>query len=129
MATLETSYGWVQGDQVRLLIAAGLTIGSYQIEQITIDMNTLGEISTDAVTNVRNLLTDFENAQTRYQTLNAEGDNRVLVKADVLEWEQNTGFRYDPQSEFNRVRGLLEQYFGFSTLFESGGDYTQIIRS
>ena len=129
MATLETSYGWVQGDEVRLLIASDLTVGTYQIEQITIDMNTLGEISTDAVTKVRGLIDDFETAQTRFASFNAEGDNRILTKADVLEWEQNEGFRYDPQSEFSRVKGLLYLYFGFSTLYQQDYGYTNLIRS
>ena len=111
MATLETYYGWVQGDQVRLLIAAGLSIGSYQIEQITLDMNELGTISTDAVTNVRGLIDDYEAAQLRFKTLNAEGDNRILTKADVLEWEQNNGFSYDPMAEMSRVQSQLQQYF------------------
>jgi len=122
MATLETSYGWVQGDQVRLLIAAGLSIGSYQIEQITLDMNELGTISTDAVTNVRGLIDDYEAAQLRFKTLNAEGDNRILTKADVLEWEQNNGFSYDPMAEMSRVQSQLQQYFAFSTLFSGNAN-------
>ena len=64
MATLNTGLGWVQGDQVRLLIAAGLTVGSYQIEQITIDMNELGDISPESVVPVRSLIDDYEAAQT-----------------------------------------------------------------
>ena len=83
MATLETSYGWVQGDQVRLLIAAGLSIGSYQIEQITLDMNELGTISTDAVTNVRGLIDDYEAAQLRFKTLNAGAISAKLVIAPL----------------------------------------------
>ena len=130
MAVLETSYGWVQGDQVRLLIAADIGVGSYQIEQITLDMNTLGELSTDAVTKVRQLLVEFETAQTRYQALNNTGDNRILTKADVLEWEQNNGFRYDPITEFARIRNLLMKYFSFSTLFGMDGDLgTKLVRS
>ena len=129
MATLETSYGWVAGDQVRLLIASGLTIGRYQIDQITVDMNTLGELSVDAVTEVRLLLDNYESAQSRLQTLNTEGDNRILVKADVLEWEQNNGIIYDPNTEIQRVRKLLYQYFGFSILYGQSGNDNTLYRS
>ena len=129
MAVLDTGVGWVQGDQVRVLIAAGLNVGSYNIEQITLDMNQLGEYSTEAVTKVRTLLDEYEAAQVRYQTLNSEGDNRILTKADVLEWEQNNGFRYDPITEFNRIKTLLYQYFGFSVLFVSSVNQTPLYRS
>ena len=117
MATLETSYGWSNGDQVRLLIASGLTVGSYQIEQITIAMNELGTISTDAVFSVLDLIDQFESAQFRYNELNSSGDSRVLIKADVLEWSEARNTSYSPVLEINRIRQLIYQYFGFCQLY------------
>lgn len=131
MAELNLAYGWVAGDQVRLLIASGLTVGSYQIDRITDDMNELGSYDVNAVTAVRGLMDEYEAAQVRFNTLNSTGDNRILVKADVLEWEQANGMMYNPQSEIKRIRGLLSQYFGFSVLFEqnSNGMGTHLYRS
>ena len=74
MAELNLAYGWVAGDQVRLLIASGLTVGSYQIDRITDDMNELGSYDVNAVTAVRGLMDEYEAAQVRFNTLNSSDD-------------------------------------------------------
>lgn len=117
MATLDISLGWSNGDQARLLIASGLTIGSYQIDQITIAMNQLGIMAPDAVGSVLDLIDQFEAAQDKFSVLSNQGDSRILVKADVLEWAEAKGFTYNPQSEILRIRILLKQYFSFSELY------------
>lgn len=118
MATLNTTYGWSQGDQVRLLVASGLTIGTYQIDQITASMNELGSISTDAVFSVLDLIDQYEAAQVKLSELNNEGAGRVLTKADVLEWEQAKGNNvYTPQLEILRIRGILYQYMSICPLY------------
>jgi hypothetical protein len=118
MATLNTSYGWTQGDQVRLLVASGLTVGTYQIDQITVSMNELGNMSTDAVSAVLDLMDQFETAQTQLAALNNDNNGKVLVKADVLEWEQaKSGNNYNPQMEILRIRGLLYQYMAMCPLY------------
>ena len=123
MAELNLAYGWVAGDQVRLLIASGLTVGSYQIDRITDDMNELGSYDVNAVTAVRGLMDEYEAAQVRFNTLNSTGDNRILVKADVLEWEQANGMMYNPQSEIKRIRGLLSQYLSLIHISEPTRPY------
>lgn len=117
MLTLNTSYGWSQGDQVRILIASGLSIGSYQLDKITQAMNDLGEMSNYAVSAVLDLLDQYESAQERYNELNSNGDSRILIKADVLEWAESKGFNYNPLTEISRIRGLLGQYFSFCDLY------------
>lgn len=118
MAVLNTTYGWSQGDQVRLLIASGLGVGGYQIDQITVSMNELGSISTDAVSAVLDLIDQFELAQSKLTELNSDSSGRILVKADVLEWEQaKTYNNYSPQLEINRIRTLLGQYFSMCPLY------------
>lgn len=129
MATLNTSYGWSNGDQVRLLIASGLPVGSYQIQQITTAMNDLGTISVDAVSSVLDLIDQFESAQLRYNELNANGDSRVLIKADVLEWTEGRTTNYSPLTEISRIQGLLYQYFAFCALYNTNLPGTSVIRS
>lgn len=131
MATLNTTYGWSQGDQVRLLIASGLTVGSYQIDQITIAMNQLGEMAPDAVSSVLDLIDQYEVAQTNYSNLNSSGDSRILIKADVLEWSEAKGFSYNPITELNRIRKLLGQYFSYCSLYnmELTNGTCQLMRS
>jgi hypothetical protein len=130
MATLNTSYGWTQGDQVRLLVASGLTVGTYQIDQITVSMNELGSMSTDAVSAVLDLMDQFETAQTQLATLNNDNNGKVLVKADVLEWEQaKSGNNYNPQMEILRIRGLLYQYMAMCPLYVNISMGTMLYRS
>ena len=130
MATLNTSYGWTQGDQVRLLVASGLTVGTYQIDQITVSMNELGNMSTDAVGAVLDLVDQFETAQTQLATLNNDNNGKVLVKADVLEWEQaKSGNNYNPQMEILRIRGLLYQYMAMCPLYVNVSMGTMLYRS
>lgn len=130
MPVLNTSYGWSAGDQTRLLIAAGLTIGSYQLDKITVAMNTLGDLAgPNAVSSVLDLIDQYETAQIRYNELNSSGDSRILVKADVLEWEAAKGFKYDVITEISRIRGIIQQYFSFSELFIGVTPVTPIIRS
>lgn len=132
MATLNTSYGWSQGDQVRLLVASGLTIGTYQIEQVTVSMNELGALSGDAVFSVLDLIDQFEVAQTKLSELNNDSSGRVLTKADVLEWEQSKGINnWSPLFEISRIRGLLYQYMSGCPLYTNGNNngYTNTIRS
>tara|TARA_R110000772_G_C13065704_1_gene415790 strand:- start:38 stop:436 length:399 start_codon:yes stop_codon:yes gene_type:complete len=119
MATLNTSFGWTQGDQVRLLIASGLSVGSYQINSITIAMNQLGDIAPEAVGSVLDLIDEFELAQSRYTELNSNGDSRILIKADVLEWAESKGFSYNPITEISRIRGILSQYLAFCDLYNN----------
>jgi len=132
MATLNTSYGWVQGDQVRLLIASGLTVGSYQIEQITRSMNDLGDMSPISVTSVRDLLDKYDEANANLSSLNATSSGKTLVKADVLEWEAaKGGTGYAPQMEITRVRTLLYQYMAHCVLYANNSNIyvTRLTRS
>lgn len=118
MATLNTSYGWTQGDQIRLLIASGLTVGSYQITVITQSMNELGALSTLAVGNVLDLIDQFENIQVKLNELNLNNNGRTLIKADVLEWEAANGNNnFGPQMEIQRIRTQLYQYMSMCTLY------------
>jgi hypothetical protein len=131
MAALNLALGWSQGDQIRLLIASGLSVSGYQKEQITVCMNELGVLSQGAVSEVLDLLDQFEAAQSNMSGLNASGNGKTLIKADVLEWEAaNAGQTYSPEREIARIRGLLYQYFGSCPLYGGGyGDGVGLIRS
>lgn len=128
---LDTTLGWIPGDDLRVLVAVGLPVGGYQLQQIRVDMNYLGGIAGDAVGLVQDLLDQYDATQLQLNTLNAASESRALKKADVLEWEiLGPGVTYGPERELARIRGLLGQYFAFSPLFgglSAGG--TALIRS
>lgn len=128
---LNLSLGWVAGDDLRTLVAAGLPISPYAIQQIRVDMNYLGDLSQDAVYAVQDLLDQYDVVQVRMNELNISSESRVLKKADVLEWEvSDIGTTYGPERELGRIRGLLGQYFSFSPLFvDTGIMGTALIRS
>lgn len=130
---LNTDGGWSSGDDARVLIAAGMTLGKYQLDQIALDMNYMATNFPDAVDPVLDLLDAWDAAQAKMTSLNDSSNGRVLTKADVLEWEAaSPGASYGPERELSRIRDMLYLYFGFSQLFSGGQPYsgaTPLIRS
>lgn len=132
--SLDVSLGWSLGDDIRVLVASGLPVGVYQIQQIQRDMNDLGLRAPSIISPVIDLLDEFDAAQAALKGLNESAEGKVLVKADVLEWEkQGVGGGYGPEREIQRIRGLLYQYFASSVLFNGSGvsssGSTALIRS
>lgn len=129
---LDTTLGWATGDDSRVLLAAGLGIGVYQIRQIQADMNYLGEKIDGFVSNVQDLLDAYDDIQVKLSELNQDSEGKVLIKADVLEWAVKApGMTYSPERELDRISSLLYQYFGSSPLFtnEDQGNITALYRS
>lgn len=130
---LNTEAGWSDGDDIRVLIAAGLPVGGYQVQQIQGDMNYMALRFPEAVNPVLDLLDAWDAAQQQMVSLNESSESRVLTKADVLEWSVSSpGLSYSPEREIDRIRGLLAQYFGFSQLFVGaggGGGQATLLRS
>jgi hypothetical protein len=131
MATLNTAAGWVSGDEMRVLIASGLLVSGYHKEQMIVCMNEVATLSPTLVGPIQDLLDQFEDAQTNMTSLNASGNGKTLIKADVLEWEASQlGMSYSPEREISRIQGLLYQYFGSCPLFGNGfSTYTKLVRS
>lgn len=128
---LNTSIGWTEGDDVRVLIAGGIPVGIYSVRQIQNDMNHLGAEITGFVDGVLALLDAYDAAQITLSTLNSESGGKTLIKADVLEWESSRpGQTYGPELELGRVRYLLAQYFSSSPVFSGSATMgTPLLRS
>jgi hypothetical protein len=127
---LDTSGNWVAGDDLRLIEALGLPFGTYTLDCAQKCMNELEDMSPEAVLRVRALLDEYEAAKLAESNSNlADTEGKVLVKADVLEWEvTGTGQASGAQQEMNRAQHELAQYFAFcscmgSALPGSGGGY------
>lgn len=129
--SLNTELGWSTGDDVRVLIAAGLPVGVYQVSQIQQDMNHLASEVPSAISPIIDLLDAYDTAQANLIALNSTSEGRVLTKVDVLEWAVTAaGTSYSPERELLRIRGLLYQYFALSPLFsQSATSATALIRS
>ena len=122
MATLDTSLGWVAGDVERILLALEIGISSYTIHEMTIGCNELGGIASTQVSNVRGLLSEWDNALADQKAVGGKDEaGKTLIKADVLEWEVN-GSRYDGiLKEKGRIYNELRKIFSFVSIVGVGG--------
>ena len=85
-------------------------------------MNQLEDMSQEAALRVKALLDEYDQVseiESGQNTGDVEG--KVLVKADVLEWEVvgGAGQPTGPQKELNKIRYELWQYFAFCTCLGS----------
>lgn len=126
--SLNTELGWFEGDDIRVLVAAGLPVGVYQVQQIQQDMNYLAQRMPSAVAPVVDLLDAYDAAQKKLVELNTNSEGRILTKVDVLEWAATApGTSYSPEREFQRIRSLLYQYFASSSLFTQSNSLTNTV--
>ena len=139
---LDTSGNWESGDDLRIIECLMLPFGSYVLDCTQNCMNQLEDMSPEAVLRVRALLDEYEAAKDIESNSNlGDAEGKVLVKADVLEWEvTGTGQPSGAQQEMNRARYEIAQYFAFCSCLGSilpggpgtpGGYYgiTSLIRS
>ena len=122
MATLDTGLGWHAGDAERILLALGIKLSRYTINEMIIGCNELGEIASEQVHEVRGLLSEYDTAMNHQRNAgHEENAGKVLVKADVLEWERDNGGKYEAiLKEKARVVGELEKIFGFMSIIGMG---------
>jgi|TARA_R100000081_G_C4756457_1_gene137382 hypothetical protein len=133
---LDTSGNWVSGDDLRIIECLKVPFGKFTLSCVQDCANELEDISADAVNNVRTALTEYETAVGIKTTADKDSkDPKVLVKADVLEWEKISGGEISGiQAEINRARGEVAQYFAFcsclSGLLQYGKEeVTRVVRS
>ena len=111
---LDTTGNWVAGDDLRVIEALLLPFGSFTLDCTQNCMNQLEDMSPEAVLRVRALLDEYEAAKSAESTQNlSDTEGKVLVKADVLEWEVINGGVSGSIQEMNRVRYEIAQYFAF----------------
>lgn len=128
---LDTLIGWTSGDDLRVLTAAGVPVGTYQIKEVQLSMNHLGAEISGFVDGVLGLLDSYDAIQVALSTLNNQSGGKTLVKADVLEWlPAAPGSTYGPELEMARIRSLLAQYFSSCPIFSGTATMgTPLLRS
>lgn len=130
MVELNSSYGWSDGDDIRVLVASGIGVSLYSINEIRRSMNEIGGGYEVAVGYIQDLLDEYESAQAKMIAMNSAGEGKTLVKADVLEWEvSKAGVGYSPELEFERIRRQMYLYFANSSLFGEYDYSTSLVRS
>ena len=111
---LDTSGNWLTGDDLRVIEVLQLPFGSFTLECVQNCMGQLEDMSPEAVLRVQALLDEYDaadQAQTEQNLGDTEG--KVLVKADVLEWEVKNGGISGPTQEKAGVREDVKRYFSF----------------
>ena len=124
MATLNTGAGWAVGDVERILIAIGVWVSPFTVNEGTVCCNELGESSPTLVNRVRELLSEFDVAVEAQKAANVgENVGRVLRKADVLEWDtERSGTPYDGAlRERARIVEELTTIFGSCPILSQKG--------
>jgi len=114
MATLQTSYGWVASDPERILIACGVGVSEYSLNEVIICCNEIGGRSSTLVGRTRGLLDDWDDANDAEKDAYTDANRgRVLSKADVLEWDvSGGGAKQAAKDEKNRISYELRLIFG-----------------
>ena len=111
---LDTSGNWEAGDDLRIIEALLLPFGTYVLDCTQKCMNQLEDMSPEAVLRVRALLDEYDNAKSLDSNQNiGDTEGKVLVKADVLEWEVTGGSQSGTEKEMIRIRYEIANYFAF----------------
>jgi len=135
---LDTTGNWVAGDDLRIIEALMLPFGTYVLDCVQNCMNQLEDMSPEAVLRVRALLDEYEAADQAESGQNlGDTEGKVLVKADVLEWEVVNGGISGTSQEKAKIRDEIARYFSFCSCLagylpgSGGGGYgtAPLIRS
>ena len=113
---------WSAGDDIRVIECLLLPFGTYVLDCTQNCMNQLEDMSTEAATRVVALLDEYDAAkQIESNTNIGDTEGKVLVKADVLEWEVvgGAGSPTGPQQEMSRIRMEVANYFAFCSCLGS----------
>ena len=130
MTSLDLSLGWTGGDVERLLLALGIGFSRYTMSEMAVGCNELGAIAPTQVAEVRNLLSEYDTAMSHQRKAGHEDEaGKMLVKADVLEFEKENGGKYATiLKEKARIVGELQKIFAFSSIIGlSGGNIGSVI--
>ena len=113
---LDTTGVWSAGDDIRVIECLLLPFGTYILDCTQNCMNQLEAMSSEAATRVVALLDEYDAAKAIESNANiGDTEGKVLVKADVLEWEVvgGAGSPTGPQQEMARIRMEVANYFAF----------------
>ena len=135
---LDTTGNWDSGDDLRVIECLMLPFGTYVLDCTQNCMKQLETMSPEAVLRVKVLLDEYDAADQAESNQNlGDTEGKVLVKADVLEWEVvGNGVAGTTQEKAN-IRAEVARYFSFCSCLGSvlpgghGGYYgsSPLIRS
>ena len=130
---VDTAAGFSSGDEVRLCDALGIGISESTLTGIINCMNQLTGFSPATVAVVLGYLSRWDTAKGVKQAADvANTESKMLIKADVLEWEAKGGGLVGLEAEIATCIQGIQNCFEFCPYVntETGGySTTQLIRS
>jgi len=135
MAVLDTTGVYSTGDDYRVIKVLGVPFGDYTLSCVAGCMNQLEDMSVAAATDLVALLDAWDTADSAQSTENASqaDGKKVLVKADVLEWEVINGGTSGLSMEKGKIEGEVAQVMAFCSclggLLGGSTQGTPLIRS
>ena len=136
---LDTSGNWKTGDDLRIIEALMLPFGTYTLDCVQGCCKELEAMSPEAVLRVIDLLDEYDVASDAEAAQNlTDVEGKVLVKADVLEWQVTNGGISGPTKEMAGIRDEIARYFSFCSCLQgylpgqngyNGYGTTSLIRS
>ena len=111
---LDTSGVYSEGDDYRVIKVLNLPFGSYTLDCVGNCMSQLEDMSVAAATDLVALLDAWDTADDAQSTQDlADVEGKVLVKADVLEWEVVNGGVSGPAKEKAKIEDDVKQIMSF----------------
>ncbi len=112
---LDTSGVYRPGDDYKVIKILGLPMGEYTLDCVANCMNQLEDMSPEAAADLVAMIDAWEVAdEAQTETDLSQGDgSKVLVKADVLEWEVINGGASGTSSEKGKLVGNISNLLSF----------------
>ena len=112
---LDTSGVYTAGDDYKVIKILSVPFGDYTLDCVSNCMNQLEDMSVPAAQDLVDMIAEWETADAAQTTedLSQTDGKKVLVKADVLEWEVTGNGMTGPQNQKLKVQNDIMELMAF----------------
>ena len=131
---LDTSGVYTAGDDYKVIKILSLPFGDYTLDCVSNCMNQLEDMSVPAAQDLVDMISEWETADSAQTTedLSQTDGKKVLVKADVLEWEVTGNGSTGPQMQKAKIEKDIAELMAFCSClggYIGGYSGTMLVRS
>lgn len=128
--TLDITGSWSSGDQYRVLQVLGLPMSNYMVDGIVTCMNRMTDEEDALAARVVTDLDRYDTAKAVQTTADLSNpDNKVLIKADVLEWNVGHGQSGTGREIADAVNNVRLAFMSCPYVPSEGYSGTMLVRS
>ena len=112
---LDTSGVYTAGDDYKVIKILSVPFGDYTLDCVSNCMNQLEDMSVPAAQDLVDMISEWETADAAQTTedLSQTDGKKVLVKADVLEWEVTGNGVSGPQNQKLKIQNDIMELMAF----------------